>query len=99
MEDGFFAKYFTNQGIDIIIPSFEERVKIQEIQTQISTGVSNDDFYNDFKNIITNYLSSAEAVCLACTELPLYINNTNCPLPIINPINLQCIEAVNFAIN
>jgi aspartate racemase len=98
MEDGFFAKYFEDKNITVKIPEPEDRIKIQNIQTQISLGVKKDAFFDDFELILSNY-KNIDAVCLACTELPLYISRKNCFLPIINPSDLQCIEAVKFAIN
>ena len=98
MEDGFFAKYFEDVGINVVIPNENERQKIQSLQTQISSGVKNDEFYNDFAVLLSRY-KNVDAVCLACTELPLYINQQNCYLPIINPSDLQCVEAVKFIIS
>lgn len=98
MEDGFFAKYFEENNVDVVIPALEDRLKIQSLQTQISNGVKNDSFFQDFASILSKY-KNVDAVCLACTELPLYINHKNCSLPIINPIDLQCVEAVNFIIS
>lgn len=97
MEDGFFAKYFENLGIEVAIPNESDRMQIQNLQTQISSGIKNDNFFQNFTEILSNY-KNVDAICLACTELPLYINSQNCTLPIINPIELQCSEAVNFAI-
>ncbi len=98
MEDGFFAKYFEDRNINVKIPDLEDRVRIQNLQTQISVGVKNDAFFTDFELILSNY-KNLDAVCLACTELPLYINHTNCHLPIVNPSDLQCVEAVKFALS
>jgi aspartate racemase len=98
MEDGFFAKYFEDSNVDVVIPVLEDRLKIQNLQTQISSGVKNDSFFQDFASILSKH-KNVDAVCLACTELPLYINQKNCHLPIINPIDLQCVEAVNFIIS
>jgi aspartate racemase len=39
MEDGFFAKYFEDNNINIVIPELEDRLKIQNLQTQISSGI------------------------------------------------------------
>ena len=98
MEDGFFAKYFEDNNIKITIPDKKDRLFIQKLQTQISSGIKNEGFYQDFSLIIEKY-NSVDAICLACTELPLYINNNNCKLSIVNPIELQCKEAVNFITN
>jgi aspartate/glutamate racemase len=75
-----------------VIPELEDRLKIQNLQTQISSGVKNDRFYNNVTDILCKY-KNVDVICLACTELPLYIDQKNCSLPIINPIDLQCVEA------
>lgn len=98
MEDGFFAKYFEENNVDVVIPEVADRLQIQNIQTQISSGIKNDGFFQDFASILSKY-KNVDAICLACTELPLYINYKNCFLPIINPIDLQCVEAVNFVVS
>ncbi len=97
-EDGFFAKYFEEKNIAVKIPDLDDRIKIQNIQTQIAMGVKHHGFFDELGLMLSKY-KNTHAICLACTELPLYISCKNCPLPIINPIDLQCIEAVNFAIN
>jgi aspartate racemase len=93
MEDGFFAKYFEDNNVSVVIPNENDRVLIQNLQTQISSGITNDNFFGDFAEILSNY-KNVDATCLACTELPLYITQQNCSLPIINPIDLQCVRAV-----
>lgn len=96
MEDGFFAQYFDNFGIKVIIPDAEDRLQIQHIQAKIASGEKNSEFFENFKTINMRY--TADAVCLACTELPLYINAQNCNIPIINPIDLQCNAAIEFSL-
>lgn len=97
MEDGFFAKYFEDAQVKVAIPNEDDRRKIQNLQTKIALGVKDDKFFDEFAQILSQY-KDVDAVCLACTELPLYINHTNCLIPIINPIDLQCLEAVNFSL-
>jgi aspartate racemase len=60
-------------------------------------------------NVITqdsrNYFSSliavhkdCQAVVLGCTEFPMLVDSSNSSLPIINPVELQCYSAVEFAL-
>ena len=96
MEDGFFANYFANRGINVIIPSEEDRNKIGDFQAKIASGIKDDTFFAEFAKIINRY--NANAVCLACTELPLYITPSSSPLPVINPSVLQINAAIKFVI-
>ncbi len=81
MEDGFFAKYFENLEISVVIPDEHDRIAIQSLQTQISSGVKSDEFYNDFGKILAKYTQIAakniDAVCLACTELQFANHKSN----------------------
>lgn len=95
MEDGFFAKYFEERGIKVIIPNLEEREEIAKIQAHVASGVQNEAFKISLQKIISGY--KVNAVCLSCTELPLVINKLL--VPIINPGALQIKEAISFAIS
>lgn len=82
IQDGFFAKYFTDLQIEVILPSIDEIEEIQSMQTQIANGKLLSEFSEKFNRIIKN--NKADVVCLACTELPLAVKNS--PIPIINPM-------------
>lgn len=97
MEDGFFAKYFEDKKIKVVTPNLEERLTIQAVQAQIAAGVHNFSFKKEFEEIISRY--ATDAVCLACTELPLVLNQNNCPLNIINPSMLQIVKAMEFILS
>ena len=98
MEDGFYAQYFKKNNIAVTTPSEKDRLLIQSLQTKISSGTKDDNFYHDFAAIIARY-KNIDAVCLACTELPLYINRENCALPLILPLDLQCEEAIEYCLS
>jgi aspartate racemase len=97
MEDGFFARYFDELGIAVIIPSPEERKQIQTMQTELAAGKMHPSYQPAFQEILKRY-PQAEATVLACTELPLVINVENSPLPLINPVDCQCLAAADFAL-
>lgn len=96
MEDGFFAKYFEDKGIGVIIPNAHDRTLIQEIQSELAIGNKRDGDEEKFVVLLKRY-PEADAIVLACTELPLLINDSNSPKPIINPIQCQCMAAADFA--
>ena len=96
MEDGFFARYFEEQDIAVIVPSAEDRKQIQAMQTELAAGKILPSYQAAFQEILKRY-PQAEAAVLACTELPLVINEQNSPLPLINPVDCQCVAAAGFA--
>lgn len=98
MEDGFFAKILEKHGINVVIPTLAERDCMQKILSEelihnTVTQVSRD----YFASLIAAY-PDCQAVVLGCTEYPLLVDQSNAVLPIINPVNLQCEVAVEFAL-
>ena len=96
MEDGFFAKYFQDKNIDVILPKADDRKIIQDAQSELAKGVNGAAYHDTFAKLLAGY-ADVDAIILACTELPLAINSSNAPRPIINPIESQCRAAAQFA--
>ncbi|MEJ0063304.1 MAG: amino acid racemase [Alphaproteobacteria bacterium] len=95
MEDGFFAKYFEDRGIKVMIPNAEDRKSIQDIQSELALGNLDPSYPRIFAAMLKRY-AEVDAIILACTELPLAINETSAPKPLINPIHCQCEAAAGF---
>jgi len=51
-----------------------------------------------FSDLITNH-KSLDAVILGCTEYPLVVDHDNSILPIVDPVYLQAVTAVNYALD
>ncbi len=97
MEDGFYAERLKRFGCDVVIPSANEREQIQEIQSHLATGKTDERFRDFFRNLLAHY-TEVDAVILGCTELPLTIGRAEATQPLLNPIELQCAEALEFAL-
>ena len=97
MEDGFFAKNLENAGIDVVIPTQNERNILHEIHDQLMVNCITIEAREYFRMLILKY-NDLDAVILGCTEYPLVVDETNSALPIIDPVNLQTASAVNFAL-
>lgn len=98
MEDGFFAKILEQKGITVTIPTQEERNEMQRIHGELMQNVITKPSRDYFSNLITKY-KNLNAVVLGCTEYPLVVDKTNSVLPIVDPVYLQAIHAVEFALN
>ncbi len=97
MEDGFYHRGLEQFGLQVETPIEEDRVTIQRIQSQIAKGIMTEDFRSFFAKLIGKYSEKVDAAVLACTELPLAIQQKDSPIPILNPTELQCREAFAFA--
>jgi len=98
MEDGFFAEIVEKAGIEVVIPDLETCDKMQEILSQeLIHNIVIQEARDYFKNIIAAH-PSCNAVILGCTEYPLLVDAHNSVLPIINPVELQCRAAADFAL-
>ena len=98
MEDGFYQRRLEERfGLVVEIPTLPERVEIQAIQSQLAQGILAPEFRSYFVNLIQKY-SAVDAIVLACTELPLAIDQSDVDAVLLNPIEHQCREAFEFAI-
>ena len=97
MEDGFYADRLSEFNCSAEIPNLNARNKIQEIQSQLASGHMDEQFKNYFRELLSNY-NNIDAVILGCTELPLVIHQSDTSLPLLNPIEIQCKEAMDYVI-
>jgi aspartate racemase len=97
MEDGFYHRGLEQFGLQVSTPALEERIEIQRIQSQLAQGRMKPEFRKYFLELIGRH-ADVDAVVLACTELPLVIDRKDVAIEIINPTELQCREAFEFAI-
>ncbi len=97
MEDGFFSKILEDNGIQVEIPTAHEQDKMQKIHVELMHNVVTQESRDYFSNLITQY-KNLDAVVLGCTEYPLVVNNENSILPVVDPVTLQSISAVNYAL-
>jgi len=98
MEDGFFSKILEDNGIQVEIPNEHERNKMQEIHNELMHNVVIQESRDYFSNLITSH-KDLDAVILGCTEYPLVVDHDNSILPIVDPVYLQAITAVNYALD
>lgn len=96
MEDGFFTSHLEHNSIETIIPNQAERDEMHRIHDELMQNTVSEKSKAYFSNLIIKY-KDADAVVLGCTEYPLVVNTNNSALPIINPVYLQAVSAVDYA--
>ncbi len=97
MEDGFFERALTQAGISVTVPHLEERNKVHLIHSDLMENRVTEEAKSFFESIIKKY-DHCEAVILGCTELPMVVTTKTSPLPIIDPVHLQCTAAVAYSL-
>jgi len=97
MEDGFYHRGLEQFGLQVETPVEADRVRIQQIQSQLARGIMMGEFRGILAALIGKYAGRVDAIVLACTELPLAIRQEDCGIPVLNPTELQCREAFEFA--
>lgn len=96
MEDGFFARSLEAYGVHSIVPDAGTREKIQDIQTALASGKASEEHTQALCTIIAQY--RPESVVLACTELPLALQQSHIKEPLFDSISCQCAAAVEYAL-
>lgn len=100
MEQDFMKKDLINAGIKVVVPNKKERVLIAgRIYEELEIGIVKESTLKEFTDIIKRMKSDdgIEAVILGCTELPLLLNNDNCPICCLDSVEIHLNKLVMLA--
>lgn len=101
MEKDFYKKFiFDKFGIEVIIPSDEERTQIHRIiYGELVQGKILNESREIYKQIIGNLeKQGAEGVILGCTEIPLLISAKDVNIPVFDTTTIHAEKAVEWAL-
>ncbi len=101
MEKDFYKDLLTHKfGIEILIPTAEERNFIHEvIYEELVQGIITDASREGYKRIIQNLANQgAEGAILGCTEIPLLIKPADVTIPTFNTTKIHAEQAVAWAL-
>ena len=101
MEKDFYKEFLqTNFGIEVIIPTQEEREQIHRIIYQeLVHGQFKNNSRESYKQIIGNLEQrGAEGVILGCTEIPLLISESDVNIPTFDTTTIHAEKAVEWAL-
>lgn len=99
MQNDFFKKAFTEKGIDVVTPSDEDMMLVNErISKELEYGIIKDSTREELVNIIMKMKNTQaiEAVVLGCTELPLILNSDNCPVECLDIMDIHIDKLVRL---
>ncbi|MBN1167005.1 MAG: aspartate/glutamate racemase family protein [Methanospirillaceae archaeon] len=102
MEQGFFRNILLNRyNVSVIIPDESEReiintVIFDELVKNILQENSKEKYLTIIDNLIRN---GAEGIVLACTEIPLLIEQDDVSVPVFDTLTIHAEAAVDYALN
>ena len=100
MEQDYMKKDFREAGMDVIVPDKSDRELIaKRIYEELEIGIVKDSTLREFCEIITKMQKKdgIEAIILGCTELPLLLNDTNCPVPCLDSVAIHIKKLMELA--
>ena len=100
MQLPFYSNKLAEQGIKTIIPN---QADIDFVNESIYTELGNNIFLPATKEKYLNIIASlvaqgAEGVILGCTEIPIFIKQTDCTVPVFDTALIHATAAVHFAL-
>ncbi|MCX5316096.1 aspartate/glutamate racemase family protein [Streptomyces sp. NBC_00154] len=100
MEQAFYRDEFAAQGIKVVTPEPDDRAFMQDsIERELCTGDISQATRDRFLRIAHDLLASgAEALVLACTEVPLVIRAEDIPAPVIDTVDVHTAAIVRRAL-
>lgn len=100
MEYGFFQKHFAARGIDTLVPGADARREIDRVIWQeLSHGVVSEPSKEAMIAAIDELAArGADAVVLACTELPMLIETADVPWALYDTTQLHAEAILEYAL-
>lgn len=100
MEQDFYKGRLTAHGLDVIVPSAEDREIVHRvIYDELCLGKLSDASRNEYLRIIHQMKDQgAEGVIEGCTEIVMLVQQTHTEVPLFDTTAIHAEEAVNYAL-
>jgi len=102
MEMEFYKKGLKQKGIESLIPEHQvTRDYIQHtLKEELGRGIIKEETKRIYISIINQVIENgAEAIILACTEIPMFIKQADVSVPVFDTTKLHSQAAVEFALS
>jgi aspartate racemase len=101
MTSSLYQKKLNDAGISTRTPKEKDQKKVHEIiYNELANGIFNEYQRAYFNRVIKKFKNyGADAVVLGCTEIPLVIDPTDCPLPVLDSTRLLARAALRKALS
>ena len=101
MEGEFFRKPFLDNNIEIVTPTHEEKIYInQMISQELELGIVREETRDTFIKIIQRMRdeNEIEAIVLGCTELPLLFNGVDISIEVLDTMQIHIQALIDLII-
>ena len=101
MEQDYMKKDLRNAGIEVCIPEKADRELVaKRIFEELELGIVKEETLKEFQTLISKMeeVQGIQAIILGCTELPLLLNEKNCPLPVLDSVEIHIRKLVEMAV-
>jgi aspartate racemase len=98
VKTGVYADAFARKGIDTLVPAPEDQQAVLNAIFAIKAGNKSKEVRDSLHRVVSALIrQGAEAIVLACTELPLVLSHEDFPTPVVNPTEELARAAVREA--
>ena len=101
MEKEYMKTDFRKAGIEVIIPEKADREQVaRRILEELENGIVKESTLKEFQEIIRKMKEQEgiEAVVLGCTELLMILNEGNCPVAVLDSVEIHIQELIKISI-
>ncbi|MFK7887484.1 MAG: aspartate/glutamate racemase family protein [Gammaproteobacteria bacterium] len=100
MEQDFYTGRLKAHGLNVLIPSEDERASVHDIIfSELCLGVISDESRQRYMQVIASLtLAGAEAIILGCTEIALLVKPEHAPVPLYDTTRIHAAQAVKLAL-
>lgn len=101
MEKDYMKKDLISSGVEVFVPNEDERKLIgKRIYEELERGIVKDSTLKELADIINRMKADdgIEGVILGCTELPLILNQDNCPVACFDAVEIHLRKLIKMAL-
>lgn len=100
MEETFYAERLQHYGIETIVPSSEDRTIVDDvIFKELCLGRIRQESKAHYLRIIEDLtMKGAQVIIAGCTEIPMLVNEEECPVPMIDTTAVHASRAIELAL-
>ncbi len=101
MEKDYMKKDLISSGVEVFVPNEDERKLIgKRIYEELERGIVKDSTLKELTDIINRMKADdgIEGVILGCTELPLILNQDNCPVACFDAVEIHLRKLIKMAL-
>ncbi|MEE8576237.1 MAG: amino acid racemase, partial [candidate division Zixibacteria bacterium] len=101
MTSPLYQKKLNDRGIETLIPEEKDRKKVHDmVYNEMTNGIITENQRQYFNRLIKKFKNEgADAVVLGCTEIPLVVDPSDCPLPPLDSTRMLARAALRIALS